>query len=97
MGKLISIWNLFRKGEAVSSPEAWKDGGNAANLLVPLFVAIVKLAGDFGYGFELSTESAVAIAGGIVAAVQFVVLNVSSKKAGILPPKDDPYAGQTYY
>ena len=97
MGKLIDIWNLFRKGESVSNPEAWKDGGNAANLLVPLLVGLVKLAGDFGYGIQLSTETAVAIAGGIVAAVQFVVLNVSSKKAGILPPKDDPYAGQTSY
>ena len=95
MGKLVSIWNLFRKGEAVANPEVWKDGGNAANLLVPLLVAIVKLLGDFGYGIQLSTETAVAIAGGLVAAVQFVVLNVSSKKAGILPAKDDAFDGQT--
>lgn len=87
MEKLVDLFNLFRKGDAVSNKEAWKDGGNAVMLLVPLFMAVVKIAGDFGYGFTLTVEEATAIAGGVVAAVQFVVHNVSSDQAGLLPPK----------
>jgi hypothetical protein len=90
MGKLLNLLNLFRKGDAVANPEAWKDGGNAVMLLVPLFMAIVKIAGDFGYGLQLTTEEATSIAGGVVAAVQFVVHNISSDKAGILPAKSSP-------
>jgi len=83
--KLFNIINLFRKGHEVSNPEAWKTGGNAANLLVPAIMAAVKVAGDFGLGVELDTETAIAIAAGVVAIVQFVVLNISSKRAGVLP------------
>lgn len=85
MGKLIDFYNLFAKGQSVANPEAWKDGGNASMLLIPMFMAMIKLAGDFGYGFTLSTTDASAIAGGIVAGVQFVIHNISSAKAGIVP------------
>ena len=91
MGKLIDFYNLFAKGQSVANPEAWKDGGNAVALLVPFLMAIIKIAGDFGYGFTLSITDATAIAGGVVAGVQFVVNNVSSTKAGIVSaiPKPD--------
>ena len=85
MGKLFDLYSLFTKGQSVANPEAWKDGGNAVTLLVPLLMGLVKLAGDFGYGLTLSASDAGAIAGGVVACVQFVVHNVSSDKAGILP------------
>jgi len=93
--KLMNLINLFRKGDAVSNPEVWKDFGNAQMLVVPLLMAIVKVAGDFGYGLKLSTEDATAIAGGIVGSVQFVVHNVSSERAGILPAKRVPDAVRT--
>lgn len=87
MDKLFDIFALFRKGTEVANKEAWKDGGNAATLLVPVFVLLAKIAGDFGYSVQLSTEDAAAIAAGIVAVVQFVVHNITSKHAGILPAK----------
>lgn len=90
MEKLVDLFNLFRKGDAVANKEAWKDGGNAVMLLVPLLMALVKIAGDFGYGITLTTEEATAIAGGVVGAVQFVVHNISSTQAGILPAKSSP-------
>lgn len=95
MNTLLDLLNLFRKGDSVANPEAWKDTGNAVMLLVPFITAAVKLAGDFGYGLTLTVDQATAIAGGVVAVVQFVVHNVSSDKAGILPAKADPAAGPT--
>jgi len=78
--------SLFRKGNELANAEQWKDGGNAATLLVPFLVALVKLAGDFNLvNVQLSTEEATTIALGIVSAVQFVVHNTTSKRAGILP------------
>ena len=68
----MDIIDLFRKGSAVADPGIWKDGGNAATLLVPLLTAVVKVLGDFGYAIQLSTDQAIAIAGGITAAVHFV-------------------------
>lgn len=93
MDKFFDLVNLFRKGDAVSNPEAWKDAANAASLLVPLLTAIVKVLGDFGYGLKLTPEQAVSIAGGVVAVVQFVISNISSAKSGILPAKLPPAAG----
>lgn len=90
MKTLIDILNLFRKGDAVANPEVWKDASNATTLLVPLLMAIVKVAGDFGYGLQLTTEEATSIAAGAVACVQFVIHNISSNKAGILPAKSNP-------
>lgn len=95
MGKLLDIYQLFTKGQSVANPEAWKDGGNAVTLLVPLLMGLVKLAGDFGYGLTLSAADAGSIAAGIVAGVQFVVHNVSSPKAGILPTINRPDFEQT--
>ena len=87
MRKLLDILTLFRKGSAVAEPGVWKDASNLATLLVPLIVAVTKVAGDFGYGQPIDTASATAIAGGVVAAIQFVCHNVSSDKAGVLPAK----------
>lgn len=90
MNKLIDIFNLFRKGSAVANPEAWKDAGNMVMLVTPILLLVVKIAGDFGYGLELSTDEATKIAGGIVVFVQFIIHNISSDKAGILPAKVEP-------
>jgi hypothetical protein len=89
MNKLIDLFNLFRKGSELSNSEVWKDRGNATTLLVPFIMLLVKVAGDYGYGVQLSTEEATSIAFGIVALVQFVIHNVTSKRAGILPEKAD--------
>lgn len=88
MKKLWMLLDLFRKGNELVNAEKWKAGGNATTLLVPIILLLVKLAGDFGYGFEITTEQATNIALGIVAIVQFIVHNITSKRAGILPAKE---------
>ena len=86
--KLLDFLSLFRKGKELANVEIWKDRGNAISLLIPVILALVKVAGDFNLvAVELSTEEASAIAFGIVSLVQFVIGNITSKRAGILPEK----------
>ena len=92
MGKIVDIFSLFRKGSELTNAEVWKDRGNLVTVLVPVIMAAVKVAGDFGYGIELSTEDATNITLGTVAVVQFVIHNITSKRAGILPAKADETA-----
>jgi len=87
MEKLMDLLSLFRKGNEVANPEAWKDGGNAATVLVPAIMMAVKVAGDYGIGITLDTTTAAAIAAGIVALVHFVLNNITSKRGGLLPAK----------
>lgn len=97
MEKLMDLFSLFRKGSEVSNPEAWKDGGNAATLLVPAMMAVLKVMGDYGLSFQMDSVTATAIAGGVVSFVQFIVHNVSSARAGILPSGYSPLDGKTRF
>jgi len=101
MEKVMDLLSLFRKGNEVANPEAWHDGGNAAALLATVLTALVKVAGDFGYGIKLDTPTAIAIASGIVAVVHVVLNNITSKSGGLLPskggdaaPESDPIVRQ---
>lgn len=96
MNKLFDLLALFRKGNELANKEAWKDGGNAATLLAPLLVLVVKLLGDFNVvSFQLSEQDAALIALGIVTVVQFVIHNITSKHAGILPAKQPDSASNS--
>lgn len=92
IGKIANLLNLFRKGEELANAEVWKDRANLATVIVPAVMAVVKVAGDYGYGIQLTTEEATNITLGIVAVVQFVIHNVTSKRAGVLPAKAEDTA-----
>lgn len=92
IGKIANLLNLFRKGEELANAEVWKDRANLATVIVPAVMAAVKVAGDYGYGIQLTTEEATNITLGIVAVVQFVIHNVTSKRAGVLPAKAEDTA-----
>ena len=83
MFRLVNaIFDIFRAGQAVSNPAAWKN----AQLVGTLLTALVALAAAFGYDLGLSSEE---IAGGaifIVAVVNGILVVVTSKKVG-LPAK----------
>ena len=87
MEKMLNLFSLFRKGEELTNSEVWKDRGNLVTVLVPFIMTLVKVAGDYGYGIALTTEDATNITLGTVALVQFVIHNVTSKRAGLLPAK----------
>lgn len=85
--KIVDAIDLFRIGEQVANPAAWQKGGNIATVLPVALMAVVKLAGDFGYGIQLSTEEASTIGLGISSFILFVINNISSVHSGVLPAK----------
>lgn len=91
LDKIKDGFNVFHYGQQVANPAIWKAGGNAIAVVAPLITYSVKLAGDFGYGIQMSNEEAAAIAGGIVAIVSFLLNNITSRKAGLLPAKQPSF------
>lgn len=87
MNKVLAVIDLFRKGESVSNVSAWKTGQISANALALVLLAAVAAGRAFGLNLGLSDSDAVALAGGILALVNFIATNVSSAHAGILPAK----------
>jgi uncharacterized membrane protein len=82
MDKLKAILALFRQGNEVANPGAWKNATIIANLLL----AVAGVAAAFGFKVELDADNAAAIAAGAVALVSVVngiVHAVTSKKAGL--------------
>ena len=89
MDKISAIWNLLRKGEAVSDPALFKNSAMAISLLVPLLLAIARVAHAFGVELVITEADAASIAAGVVSVVGIVSHLITSKTVG-LPAKDVP-------
>jgi hypothetical protein len=88
MDKLRALLALFRQGNEVANPGAWKNATIVANLLL----AVAAVAAAFGFKVELTGDNASAIAAGgiaLVGVVNGVLHAVTSKRAG-LPAADPP-------
>ena len=87
MNKILAALNVFRKGQVVANPAAWKTGQITGSILAGLLAAIVAGAKTFGYELPVSDDQLLAIGSGIVAIVG-LFLNpaatvVSSDKVGM--------------
>lgn len=87
MNKLLAAFNVFRKGQVVANPTAWKNGQITGSILAGLLAAVVAGAKTFGYELPVSDDQLLAIGSGIVAVVG-LFLNptatvVSSDKVGL--------------
>lgn len=91
MEKLKALFNLFRKGAAVANPSAWKSGQITATVLGAALIALIQLLGVFGVSIPMDADTATAIAGGVVAGVNFVLTLITSKHAGL--PGIAPHGG----
>ena len=58
MKKLWALFKVFRKGEAVANPEAWKYGQMTATMMVAFIMSIVEAAKQFGYELPVDTNVA---------------------------------------
>ena len=85
MGKLMSIWGLFRQGESVADPAKWKTGQITATILGGVVLAGVHVAKAFGVDLPVDTETATAIGGGVLAVVNVVLTITTSKTVGFAP------------
>jgi len=89
MEKLFALFALFRQGNAVSNPADWKNGAIQAMALVPVLLAVDRVATAFGSPLGIDTQTATDIAAGIIAITGIVSHVITSDKIG-LPPKREP-------
>ena len=86
--KLKSLYDLFRKGQELANAESWKNHQIKANVLGGFILAIVALIKVFGYELPVDENTAMSVAGGIIAIVNVILTITTSKKVG-LPAKSD--------
>ena len=87
MGKILAALQVYRKGNVVANPTAWKNGQVTASVVAGLLGALIALAKTFGYTLPLSDDQLLTIGGAIVA-VAGLFLNptatvISSDKVGL--------------
>lgn len=86
--KLKSLYDLFRKGQELANAENWKKHQIKANVLGGFILAVVALIKVFGYELPVDENTAMSVAGGIIAIVNVILTITTSKKVG-LPAKPD--------
>lgn len=87
--KLGAIWNLFRKGEEIANAEAWKKGTISVSALTAFLLAAVKLTKGTAYELPLDEASVEAFSVAVLTIASTLMHIITSKKAGILPAKED--------
>lgn len=92
MRKLANLWRVFKLGEAVANPAAWKTGQIQANAVTALLVALVALAKSFGYDLPITDEQLDGVAVGLLAVVNIVFTVTTSKTVGLPPRSGNPDA-----
>jgi hypothetical protein len=87
MNKLLAALNIFRKGQVVVNPTAWKNGQITGSVLAGFFAALIGGAKAFGYNLPVSDDQLLAIGSGIVAIggllINPAVTIASSDKVGL--------------
>lgn len=81
----FSFLDVFKKGQAVANPAAWKNGQITGNMLTAFLASVVGLSKVFGYEIYLTEEQLNTISTSVLALVG--VLNpiatvVSTDKVG---------------
>ena len=87
MGKLLSVFDVLRKGSAVADPALLKNQGGLALVLTAFLWSVCTAAEAFGYAVPITKEDAATMAGAIAIVVGLFVNYASSDKVGILPAK----------
>jgi hypothetical protein len=83
MEKLAAFWRLLHVGECVEDPASWKNRQVTANQLGAIIMAIIGVCHVYGISVPVDDASALAIGGGILAAVNVVLTIVTTNKIGL--------------
>ena len=86
LSKIKAAWRVFKTGEVVADPGAWKKGQVGANAVAALLIALFSAAESFGYEVPITGEGIDALAAGLFVVINVVFTVVSSDKIG-LPDK----------
>ena len=90
MGKLLALWDLFRKGTSVDDPALWKNRQITVTVLAPVIMSLAHLTNTFGLDIQLDADTAATIAAGIIAVVNVVLTYTTSDKVGLPSKADTP-------
>jgi len=96
MNKIAALWNLFRKGESVSNPQAWTTGQVTGSMVGGFLGAGLVVAKLFGYSIPLTDDQLVTIGGAVVAIVGLFVhpaISIVTSTAAGLPAKGAAVSG----
>ena len=69
MGKLWTLFNVYRKGECCIHAAAWKNGQITGSIVAGLLAAIITASKAFGFDLPITDEQLLSIGGAIVAVV----------------------------
>ncbi len=89
--KIGAFWRVFKAGESVANPTAWKRGQITVAMLVTLGGAVLALLDTFGVHVDMSTDQLASIFGGVLTVVglfNHAVTVASSDKIGGLGGAD---------
>jgi hypothetical protein len=89
IAKLSAIWRVFRKGEEVANPAAWKAGQVTATAIGGFLIAAVQAASAFGFEVPADEGQISAIAAGVLAVGNILLTLATSRKVGL------PAVGET--
>lgn len=87
-GKTKATFGVFQKGKMVADPASWKNAQVATNTITGFIVALVAAAPAFGYDLAMDEATIQTLAGstiGGLAAVNWVLSTITTKKIGFLP------------
>jgi len=82
--KINAAWNVFKAGQVVANPAAWKKGQVHANQITAVLVALVYLARAFDVQIPIDEDTLGGIAVGLFALVNWLFTVVSTDKIGVL-------------
>lgn len=86
MNKLLALFNLFKVGQSVANPAAWKTGQVTVNMLAVFLTSLLSVASVFGYDLPIPPEVIQSAATNILSGlgvINAVATVVTSKKIGI--------------
>ena len=83
INKIKAAWEVLQLGKSLADPQKWKKRQVGITLLGGFFIGIAQLAKMFNYDIYLDEDTATAIAGGIIGAVNFYFTLATSTKVGV--------------
>lgn len=91
MDKIKAVWAVFKTGEMVANPTAWKKKQVTSGILAAFLSAVVALIKALGYDIPLTDDQLLQIGGAVIAVLGLfngVATVVSTDKLGLQPRAD---------
>lgn len=87
--KLMSIVEVFKKGQVIANPTLWKNRQVTTTVLVAVIFAVINMLALFGYPVYVDIDTANIVATCIIAVVNVVLTYATSDKIGTKDDSDE--------